>query len=251
MTWPKTSLSQNQMMQGPELLRAFFRTYDLVCWSDFVGAYNAWGPIPWGSSEGDAGTPQDGHPCINLRSVNGYDPGSALTVGPIPNFNNFHRLDIRTAFADNIAILTAAADILPRLNPMCLANVWGISTLPANVTWFINGFLSDPEVATPNGAYVRVVGNANYFFVTRQGGAETVTDLGIANTYGYKPFLIQTLDGGTSWQCYTSTGLAASHNTNVPTKTVGLRAGVSHAMSVTGSYADVASFWALQLRDTP
>lgn len=93
----------------------------------------------------------------------------------------------------------------------------------ANVTSVLWGFVST-TTTTPNGAYLRIVTTGNVFFVTRQGGTETTTDLGVlARTSTALGFEIETVDAGVTWVCRNQAGtVLATHTTNVPTAATGL-----------------------------
>lgn len=117
----------------------------------------------------------------------------------------------------------------PSLSPWC---AWRSEDLEAaaSLTVSLRGFISAIS-ATPNGAYVRRVGNGNLFFVTRQGAGETVTDLGvIAGVHEWDVF---SPDAGVTWICLKDNVQVASHNTNVPTAATRLGAGIAAIGSLT------------------
>jgi len=116
---------------------------------------------------------------------------------------------------------SAAAGPAPNKSPRMLTRLYpGASH--ASMTVFIAGF-GNGLGATVNGAYLRVATTGNLFFVTRQGGAETTTDLGTRPSV-LTSYEIETVDGGVTWTCRNqNTGVVvATHTTNVPTATVGL-----------------------------
>lgn len=88
----------------------------------------------------------------------------------------------------------------------------------ANLTRWLCGFF-DADSLTANGAYLRIATTGNVFFVTRQGAAETTTDLGaLTRTTALTGFEIETADAGVTWVCRNQAGTAlATHTTNVPT----------------------------------
>ena len=97
----------------------------------------------------------------------------------------------------------------------------------ANLTSWLCGFF-DADSLTANGAYLRIATTGNVFFVTRQGGAETTTDLGaLTRTTALTGFEIETTDAGVTWVCRNQAGTQlASHNTNVPTAATALGYGL-------------------------
>lgn len=116
----------------------------------------------------------------------------------------------------------------------------------ANVTTWDVGWMDGSGVgATNNGAYLRRNTTGNLFFVTRQGGAETTTDMG-AGTDAQRWFDIWTPDAGVTWYCYDhTTGTLATHTTNVPTAATDLNlygfatmsAGTAGRFAISAMYA--------------
>lgn len=114
------------------------------------------------------------------------------------------------------------ASLYPNLSPRMITRL-----IPAgsdvDLTVWQAGFSDSAASATSNGAYLRAVTTGNLFFVTRQGGAETVTNLG-ARSASLTTYEIYTNDAGVTWICRNATTgtIVATHTTNVPTVNVGL-----------------------------
>ena len=143
------------------------------------------------------------------------------------------------AAAGNSGLSNAAPTRLamsPAKNPRMLVR----GVLPAasaNVSWWLCGFVSNwTSASTPNGAYLRIVTTGNVFFVTRQGGSETATDLGaLARTSTVLGFEIETADAGVTWTCKNQAGtVLATSTTNVPTAATDLAYGI-YAVTGTGA----------------
>lgn len=119
---------------------------------------------------------------------------------------------------------TIRAVVRPNKSPRLLIRVLP-GAASANETTWQAGFY-DSFSATANGAYLRINTTGNLFFVTRQGGSETATDLGARPTVATS-YEIYTDDAGVTWKCRNNeTGSeVASHTTNVPTATTALAFG--------------------------
>jgi len=120
---------------------------------------------------------------------------------------------------------TAANSLSPAKSPRFLFRVL-LPASSANNTSLICGFTSDYSSLTSNGAYLRIATTGNCFFVTRQGGTETTTDLGALSRSVILGFEIETADAGVTWVCRNQAGTAlATHTTNVPTAATSLQCG--------------------------
>lgn len=121
------------------------------------------------------------------------------------------------------------AAVRPDESPRMLIR-WFPGASNANLTTTLAGFVAAAASisATMNGAYLRANTTGNLFFVTRQGGSETTTDLGARPTTPTS-YVIWTPDDGVTWYCYNATTrtLVATHTTDVPTATTVL----AHAMA--------------------
>lgn len=97
----------------------------------------------------------------------------------------------------------------------------------AQVTRQLAGFISALGSSTPNGAYLKQVTTGNLFFVTRQGGVEQATDLGVPPVTAQE-YTVRSDDVGVSWQCYAGGNpvSVASHATTVPTAATTLLGGI-------------------------
>jgi hypothetical protein len=117
---------------------------------------------------------------------------------------------------------TASGAISPNKSPRFLGRVL-LPTSSANLTSFQFGMWSQESSLTANGAYLRIATTGNVFFVTRQGGSETTTDLGVLSRVAVLGFEIESSDAGVTWVCRNQAGTTlATHTTNVPTVTTGL-----------------------------
>ena len=121
------------------------------------------------------------------------------------------------------------AIVRPDKNPRMLIRYFP-GAANANLDHVMAGFQAGGSTSSPtnNGAYLRANTTGNQFFVTRQGGTETTTDLGARPTTPTS-YEIWTQDAGVTWYCRnTTTGtLVATHTTNVPTATTALAFAVS------------------------
>ena len=102
---------------------------------------------------------------------------------------------------------------------------WFPGASDANLTTTMAGFIAGGTTLseTGNGAYLRANTTGNLFFVTRQGGTETTTDLSTRPTTP-TTYEIWTEDSGVTWYCRNDTtgAVVATHTTNVPTATTAL-----------------------------
>ena len=116
----------------------------------------------------------------------------------------------------------------PANNPRMLLR-WLPGAAHANMTTIVAGFFQGTITSTIGGAYLRANTTGNLFFVTRQGGAETTTDLG-ARPSVLTSYEIYTEDAGVTWICRNDTtdAVVATHTGDVPTAAtnVGYGAGV-------------------------
>lgn len=124
--------------------------------------------------------------------------------------------------AEGQGVYSSVALLSPNKSPRLLARVQPAGS-SANLTVWQCGFSSSQGSATADGAYLRIATTGNLFFVTRQGGAETTTDLG-ARPAALTSYEIYTDDAGVTWRCRNATtgALVATHTTNVPTVTTAL-----------------------------
>lgn len=138
----------------------------------------------------------------------------------------------------NSIIRNPAAYAQPDQNPRFIVR-WIPAAANAAIAQQLAGLCSDHASATPDGAYLRSTTTGNLFFVTRQGGAETTTDLGVApaaNTL----YEIYTTDGGSTWVCMAAGVVVAVHTANVPTASTALYVGVGiESNTTTDVVADV------------
>ena len=99
----------------------------------------------------------------------------------------------------------------------------------ANVTSWDGGFFDTAAGLTAAGAYLRIATTGNVYFVTRQGAAETTTDLGALSRTTLLGFEIESVDAGVTWVCRNQAGTTlATHTTNVPTAATALAYGVMY-----------------------
>lgn len=109
----------------------------------------------------------------------------------------------------------------PAKSPRMLIR-WIPGASSASLTTTMAGFFAvtvdNAASATSSGAYLRANTTGNLFFVTRQGGTETTTDLGVRPTV-LTSYEIETVDAGVTWTCRNSTTgtVVATSTTNVPT----------------------------------
>lgn len=131
----------------------------------------------------------------------------------------------------------------PSKNPRMLLRYFpGASS--ANLTTTLAGFLQGggtAPAATVNGAYLRCNTTGNLFFVTRQGGTETTTDLGVRPTV-LTSYEVETVDAGVTWTCRNSTtgSVVATHTTNVPTAATTLAIGFAGVGGAAVTYLNLA-----------
>lgn len=139
--------------------------------------------------------------------------GASGTVGVFGAFTNT---------SNGLAVLA------PNKSPRWLGRI-KLPAASANVTAFLAGFFASAGGATANGAYLRVVTTGNTYFVTRQGGSETATDLGALSRTTILGFEIETADAGVTWVCRNQAGtVLATHTTNVPAAATALVYGVHY-----------------------
>lgn len=146
---------------------------------------------------------------------------------------------ISWGFHTGLSPLTNAvlgAIVRPDKNPRMLIR-WFPGSSNANLVTSMAGFLAGGTTLsdTANGAYLRANTTGNLYFVTRQGGTETTTDLGARPTTPTS-YEIWTQDAGVTWYCRndTTATLVATHTTNVPTATTAIAFAVG-GRSVSGS----------------
>jgi hypothetical protein len=113
----------------------------------------------------------------------------------------------------------------PDRSPFARIRMNPTGTGAAAVNTRVYGFVSSVSVggmATASGAYLRRNTTGNLFSVTRQGGSETTTDLGVQSN-AQRWYDIWTPDAGATWYFYDYTGaLQATHTTNLPTPSTDL-----------------------------
>lgn len=128
------------------------------------------------------------------------------------------------------------AAVRPDKNPR-MSIRWFPGAGNANLDHVLAGFLAGGATSSPtaNGAYLRANTTGNLFFVTRQGGAETTTDLGARPT-APTSYEVYTEDAGVTWKCYniTTATTVATHTGDVPTATTALAYAIG-ARSTSGS----------------
>ncbi|MFA7295799.1 MAG: hypothetical protein WC211_01270 [Dehalococcoidia bacterium] len=158
-------------------------------------------------------------PSIALTAYSaGVDPYVVVTSGGA--------LGVSFGAADNGGAATLRVVTAPVKNPRHLFR-WIPGASNANLTMTMAGFFqvadNNTPSATTNGAYLRANTTGNLFFVTRQGGAETTTDLGARPT-SLTTYEIWTDDGGVTWYCRNNTtgAIVATHTGNVPTAATGV-----------------------------
>lgn len=147
------------------------------------------------------------------------------------------QFSVATAGTGSLLLGSTAVVVPPNKNVRILVRL----TFPgssANLTvWHLGMFAAGGPATTDAGVYIRCVTTGNPFFVTRQGGAETVTDLGASYTrqtvvYGFE---IETTDSGVTWVLRSQAGaVLATHTGNVPTASTNLLIG-AEAVTVTGA----------------
>ncbi|MCC6771446.1 MAG: hypothetical protein IT360_09575, partial [Gemmatimonadaceae bacterium] len=151
-------------------------------------------------------------------SVNGL---VATFNGPAASSNSIG-LHTGTSLWGNVSLATVCA---PDRSPFARIRMNPTGTGAANVVTRVYGFVSSVSVggmATASGAYLRRNTTGNLFSVTRQGGSETTTDLGIQSN-AQRWYDVWTPDAGATWYFYDYTGaLQATHTTNLPTPSTDL-----------------------------
>lgn len=157
-------------------------------------------------------------------------------------------LATNTSSGGKIFVSSQQAIAFPNKNPYMVINHYvaaNNAALAHNIAGFTDNALA---TATDNGAYLRKLTTGNLYFVTRQGGAETTTDLG-ASTAALKKYEIYTTDAGVTWICKAAGVVVATHTTNVPTASTGLivTAGVQNNTTTNINY-DIDYLYAYQTR---
>lgn len=119
------------------------------------------------------------------------------------------------------------AAIRPDQSPMMIIEVIPPAAAAALAAWYAGFFDGSTPTATLNGAMLRRVTTGNVFFVTRQGGSETTTDLGNITTR--RQLIIESPDGGVTWNCIDAEdgSVLASHTDDVPTASTALAFGTA------------------------
>lgn len=153
--------------------------------------------------------------------VDASDVVSAVSGEPVMKFS------VATAGTARLEVGgSGIATISPDNSPRMIARVL-MPAASANVTFWLCGFYASSGT-TSNGAYLRIVTTGNVFFVTRQGGSETTTDLGALSRTTVLGFEIESPDGGVTWICRDQNGtVLASHTANVPTAATALITGMA------------------------
>lgn len=183
---------------------------------------------------------------LNAFGLTAYSNGSAgwftsLTGGVLSLNTN----SIRTVGIGTLEVLSTSSTpsnntcVAPDRSPWMRVRFNPTATGNANMNTKVVGFSSDNASATPNGAFVRRNTTGNLYFVTRQGGSETATDMG-AQSNAQRWYDIWTPDAGVTWYCVDHTaGVLYTHTTNVPTVATDLMAVAYANMSgaVTGQHA--------------
>lgn len=147
-----------------------------------------------------------------VTQISGEQYDAWVTGGAVP-------LGIGSFGANTAA--TAKLPTAPNKSPRMLIR-WIPGVSNANLTTTMAGFFAvtvdNAPAATSSGAYLRANTTGNLFFVTRQGGTETTTDLGVRPTV-LTSYEIETTDAGVTWTCRNSTtgAVVATSTTNVPT----------------------------------
>lgn len=157
----------------------------------------------------------------NMATVDGDEPSVTINGNNAGASHFFGSTDAGASI--NTTLVTKPSD-----NPRMLLR-WLPGAGHANMTTIGAGFIQGTLTSTVDGAYLRANTTGNLFFVTREGGAETTTDLGARPTV-LTSYEIYTEDAGVTWKCYnvTTSTEVASHTGNVPTASVnvGFGAGV-------------------------
>ena len=154
-------------------------------------------------------------------SVNGFGTLTLGGTGSLSVINGEPIQLVNVSSFGTTSILSGAAMLSPAKSPRFLFR-GQLPAASANVTYVNIGFF-DVGGTTANGAYLRIVTTGNVFFVTRQGGTETATDLGALSRTTNLGFEIESTDAGVTWVCRNQAGTTlATHTTNVPTASTGL-----------------------------
>jgi chemotaxis protein MotB len=121
----------------------------------------------------------------------------------------------------------ARAILRPDQSPMMIFEGIPSAAAAALAVWMAGFFEASTPTATKNGAYLRRVTTGNVFFVTRQGGSETTTDLGNITTR--RQLIIESPDKGVTWYCIDAEdgSVLATHTGNVPTAATALAFGTA------------------------
>lgn len=159
-------------------------------------------------------------------------PGTSGTIS-VASISGEPSIQFNHNAAESSGLGANAGILAPNKSPRMLTRVTPAGS-HANLQVWLAGFVSSLS-ATASGAYLRCTTTGNLFFVTRQGGSETTTDLGArpTNPVSYE---IYTDDAGVTWKCRnTTTGVeVASHTSNVPTAATALFV-FGYAASMTGA----------------
>jgi len=167
--------------------------------------------------------------------------GTTSTFDTITNISGEPIMQMAATGTSRILGASSGTAILsPSHSPRMMARVQ-IPAASANVTHWNLGFFGTGG-PTATGAYLRVVTTGNVFFVTRQGGSETATDLGALSRTTILGFEIETADAGVTWVCRNQASTAlATHTTNVPTAATGLNYGYDAVIATAGVTHGAAS----------
>lgn len=155
---------------------------------------------------------------------NGIGIGPTLTNALLEAYSAYAAGGALSAAIGSLSSTSIIGNTAPNKNPRMLLR-WIPGASHANLTTTVAGFGTHASAfsATMSGAYLRANTTGNLFFVTRQGGSETTTDLGARPTTPTS-YEIYTEDAGVTWLCRNSTSgsIVATHTTNVPTATVAI-----------------------------
>jgi hypothetical protein len=151
--------------------------------------------------------------------TNNPDTVTTLNGEPGSSFNSSSTAAPTGAYTNAIATLS------PNHSPRWFGRVQ-FPAASADVTFWLGGFFVGPSATPTSCAALRIVTNSNVFFVTRQGGSETATDLGLLSRTTMLGFIIETPDAGVTWVCRNQAGtILATSTTNVPTAATAMRFG--------------------------
>lgn len=166
----------------------------------------------------------------------------ATLTGP-PTASSSVGLHTGNMNSGGISIATICA---PDRSPFARIRMNPTGTGAAGVVTRNYGFVSSVSVggmATASGAYLRRNTTGNLFSVTRQGGSETTTDLGIQSN-AQRWYDVWTPDAGATWYFYDYTGaLQATHTTNLPTPSTDLAFAAMLEQSVAYQSHQVSALW--------